>query len=90
MSRPRYLLDTNVCIYIRRQRPPEVLARFRSLRAGEAVISVVTYGELRHGAVRSRDRARALDLLDQLATLLPVLPQAAGEAYGTIRPGAAR
>ncbi len=32
----RYLLDTNICIYIRRQRPPAVLERFRRLKPGEA------------------------------------------------------
>jgi tRNA(fMet)-specific endonuclease VapC len=84
---PRFLLDTNICIYIRRQRPPEVLARFRSLSAGEAAISVITYGELRYGADKSRDRERALDLLNRLVALLPVLPlpQHAGETYGGVR-----
>lgn len=43
---PRYLLDTNICIHIRRQRPPAVLARFQCLKPGEAAISVITYGEL--------------------------------------------
>lgn len=87
MTSPRFLLDTNICIYIRRQRPPAVEARFRSLRAREAIISVITYGELRYGADKSRDRERALDLLDRLVTLLPVLPLPleAGAAYGTIR-----
>ncbi|MGE3295156.1 MAG: type II toxin-antitoxin system VapC family toxin [Geminicoccaceae bacterium] len=87
MTSPRFLLDTNICIYIRQRRPPEVLARFRSLRAGEAAISVITYGELRYGAEMSRERERALDLLARLVTLLPVLPlpRAAGEAYGSIR-----
>lgn len=87
MSRPRYLLDTNICIYVRRRRPPAVLARFRSLQPGEAAISVITYGELRYGTEKSVDRERALDLLDRLATLLPVLPlpQTAGETYGAIR-----
>ena len=33
----RFLLDTNICIFVRRQRPPEVLARFQRLRPGEAV-----------------------------------------------------
>ena len=87
MTPPRFLLDTSICIYIRRQRPPEVQARFRSLRAGEAVISVITYGELRYGADKSSDRQRALELLDRLVTLLPALPLPleAGAAYGTIR-----
>ena len=48
---------------------------------------MITYGELRYGAVKSSERERALDLLDRLVALLPVLPlpQPAGEAYGTIR-----
>ncbi len=36
---PRYLLDTNICIYIRRQQPRKVLARFQKLRPGAAAIS---------------------------------------------------
>ena len=83
----RFLLDTNICIYIRRQRPPEVLARFERLRPGEAVISVVTYGELAYGAEKSRLREQALRQLAELASLLPVmeLPSQAGQFYGTIR-----
>jgi predicted nucleic acid-binding protein len=42
---PRYLLDTYTCIYIRQKKPEPVLARFRKLEAGEAALSVVTYGE---------------------------------------------
>ena len=37
-----YMLDTNLCIYIRQRRPEEVLCRFRKLRPGEAVLSVIT------------------------------------------------
>ena len=87
MSAPRFLLDTNICIYIRQQRPPEVPKRFRSLRPGEAAISVITYGELRYGAEKSRDRERALDLLRRLVALLPVLPlpEQAGEICGAVR-----
>ena len=87
MTRPRFLLDTNICIYIRRQRPPEVLARFRSLHPREAAISVITYGELLYGAEKSAEREHALDLLQRLVAMLPVLPmpQHAGETYGAVR-----
>jgi predicted nucleic acid-binding protein len=44
------MLDTKICIYIRQRRPEEVLRRFRKLRPGEAVLSVITYGELLYGA----------------------------------------
>jgi tRNA(fMet)-specific endonuclease VapC len=83
----RYLLDTNICIYLRQNRPPEVTARFERLRSGEAAISVITYGELRFGAERSKQRERALVGLEQLLTLLPALdlPVETGTAYGEIR-----
>jgi tRNA(fMet)-specific endonuclease VapC len=85
---PRFLLDTNICIYIRRQRPPPVLARFRQLQsAGEAVLSVITYGELVYGAEKSQFREQARRQLAELAALLPVmeLPMRAGEFYRSIR-----
>jgi tRNA(fMet)-specific endonuclease VapC len=84
---PRYLLDTNICIYIRQKRPEEVLRRFRKLRPGEAVLSVITYGELLYGAAKSEQRVRAIEQLHELVRVLPALslPEAAAEAYGTIR-----
>ena len=84
---PRYLLDTNICIYIRQKRPEEVLRRFRKLRPGEAALSVITYGELLYGAAKSEQRVRAIEQLHELVSVLPALslPEAAAEAYGTIR-----
>jgi tRNA(fMet)-specific endonuclease VapC len=84
---PRYLLDTNICIYIRQSRPPEVLKRFQKLRPGEAVLSVITFGELLYGAARSTRRAEALARLEELRGLLPVLPldESVADAYGVIR-----
>src|SRR5215469_1394333 len=84
---PRYLLDTNICIYIRQKRPDEVLRRFRKLRPGEAALSVITYGELLYGAAKSQQRATALERLRELVNLLPALslPESAADAYRTIR-----
>jgi tRNA(fMet)-specific endonuclease VapC len=70
---PRYLLDTNICIYIRQKRPEEVLRRFRKLRPGEAALSVITYGELLYGAEKSAQWVLALERLRELVTLLPAL-----------------
>ena len=83
----RFLLDTNICIYIRQRRPPAVLAQFEKLKAGEAVLSVITYGELLYGAEKSRQRALALARLEELLSFLPVLamPDAAAAEYGAIR-----
>ena len=83
----RYLLDTNICIYIQRRKPEEVLKRFQKLKPGDAVISVVTWGELLYGAEKSRQRKKTLQLLEEFRTFIPVLPmpRKAGETYGTIR-----
>ncbi|MPR12640.1 type II toxin-antitoxin system tRNA(fMet)-specific endonuclease VapC [Microvirga tunisiensis] len=87
MTQPRYLLDTNICIYIRRERPKGVLKRFKTLVPGSTAISVVTYGELIYGVRRSDDSDRATLVLQELTALIPVLPMASdvAKAYGTIR-----
>ena len=83
----RFLLDTNILSYTQKKRPPAVLARFEKLQPGEAVMSVISLGEMVYGASRS---ARKVDLLTQLEHLrrflqVAPLPEAAAEAYGAIR-----
>jgi tRNA(fMet)-specific endonuclease VapC len=87
----RYLLDTNICIYIAKGKPPEVLARFEALAAGELAMSLITYGELLFGAARSASAAQALATVDQLTVAIPVLPLNLEVAahYGSIRAGLA-
>lgn len=82
----RYLLDTNICIYITKARPPAVLARFRTLAPGDVAMSAVTWGELCHGAEKSRQREAVQEALARLRELIPVLPvdAAAGAHYGAI------
>lgn len=84
---PKYLLDTNICIYIRQNRPEQVMSRFRRLRPGEAGLSVITFGELICGANKSPQRLEALKHLRELSTLIPALPlpETAAESYGLIR-----
>ena len=50
------------------------LSRFQQLQPGEAVHSVITYGELVYGAEKSRLRDQARRRLAELAGLLPVMP----------------
>jgi tRNA(fMet)-specific endonuclease VapC len=87
MSSLRYLLDTNICIYIARQRPPSVAARFAKLASGSVGMSLITFGELRYGAEKSQQRVQALDSLNRLSSLIPVMTPGAtvGERYGAIR-----
>lgn len=84
---PRYLLDTNICIYIARKKPERVLRHFNKVSLGAAAISVITYGELLYGAAKSAQRTEALERLRELVHLLPALalPESAAETYGAIR-----
>lgn len=84
---PRYLLDTNICIYIAKYTPLAVRHRFEQHTASELAMSVITLGELRFGAEKSQARERAMTSVAQLAGLIEVfgLPLAAGEHYGQIR-----
>lgn len=83
----RYLLDTNICIYIAKHNPPAVRARFDQLSADELAMSVITLGELRHGAEKSQARTKALAALQALQGLIRVEPltEAVGEHYGKVR-----
>jgi tRNA(fMet)-specific endonuclease VapC len=87
MKALRFLLDTNICIYIAKQRPPGVARRFASLDVGEVGMSLVTYGELRFGAEKSSQRDMALETLERLTRIIPItLPdERAGEVYGALR-----
>ena len=66
----RYMLDTNICIYLIKNKPPQVLTRLAQQTQGSVVMSVVTYAELRAGLeMQSTDRAhdeKVLDLLTQI------------------------
>jgi tRNA(fMet)-specific endonuclease VapC len=85
--KPRYMLDTNICIYIAKHQPPEVKARFEQLKPGQLIMSAITYGELYYGASKSNQRARALTQLKELVQDIPVenLDSTAARAYGEIR-----
>ena len=82
----RYLLDTNICFYISKQRPSKLAERFASLESGTVGMSLITFGELRFGAEKSVRRDESLAALGRLAELIPVLAPgvAAGEAYGSL------
>lgn len=83
----RYLLDTNICIYVRRKKPEPVFRHFDRLTPGEAAISVITYGELLYGANKSEQRELSLETLREFFRLVPALPlpEKASEVYGFIR-----
>jgi tRNA(fMet)-specific endonuclease VapC len=83
----RYLLDTNICIYIAKYNPASVRARFAQHSANELAMSVITLGELRFGAEKSRTREQAIAVIEDLASLMNVeaLSSEVATHYGEIR-----
>ena len=83
----RYLLDTNICIYIAKHNPSAVRERFAQHTADELAMSVVTLGELRFGAEKSQSRECALAVITQLEAMMQIAPltESVGEHYGQIR-----
>ena len=86
--RPKYLLDTNICIYLMKHQPPQVAERFAQCRVGDVVISAITLAELEYGVASSgsakrRNQAALAALLEDI----PVVPfdGAAAHAYGPLR-----
>ena len=83
----RYLLDTNICIYIAKYNPSSVRARFAQHPANELAMSVITLGELRFGAEKSQAKEQAMAVIDELVNLMNVeeLGEDVAEHYGDIR-----
>ena len=83
----RYMLDTNICIYLMKRQPESVARRFAQCRVGEVVMSAITHAELAYGVAAAADPQGAQAALADLIDDIPVLPfaAAAGRAYGPIR-----
>ena len=82
----RYLLDTNIVIYVLKRRPIEVLPIFNA-NAGRMAISAITMAELLHGAEKSSRVSENLSAVEDFCSRLEVLPYGvkAAQHYGAIR-----
>jgi len=88
MSAMSYMLDTNICIYVMKAHPPEVLARLTQLGQNEVVMSIVTYAELRAGLEMVTDtRFQNESALNLLIKRIPIqhFDEAAAESFGRLR-----
>ena len=68
-----YLLDTNICIYALKNRPPQVLDRLRTVGMASIALSVITVLELRQGAEKSQQRAANHERLDFFLAPMKIL-----------------
>ena len=83
----KYLLDTNICVFLFRRKFPSVLQRLHQTQAGEVGISAVTLAELRYGADRSSDPPKNHAVIDAFLTAVSVLEfhEDAARLYGLVR-----
>ena len=83
----KYMLDTNICIYVMKNRPERVLERFRKELDRGICISSITLAELEYGMKHSSNPVKNEQSLLKFLLPLSILPfgQAAASAYGEIR-----
>lgn len=82
----KYMLDTNIVIYVIKRKPVQVLETFNA-HAGSLCISSITMAELVHGVEKSEQVARNARRLEDFVSRLDILEYAAKAAthYGDIR-----
>ena len=69
----RYLLDTNICIYLIKKHPPEVLARFQQIQLKQLHIPTITLFELYYGIEKNNSQQRNLAALENFIAPLTVV-----------------
>ncbi len=82
----RYMLDTNIAVYVLKRKPLQVLDVFNQ-RHGQMAISSIVYAELAFGAEKSLDPVRNQQVVESFCSRLMVLPytEKAAQHYGRIR-----
>lgn len=87
MARLSRLLDTNICIYLIRERSPAALKRFERLEVGEVGVSVITASELFYGVQKSARPEQNRAALEQFLLPLEILgfDEEATRHYGRLR-----
>ena len=83
----KYLLDTNICIYIIKKKPLQVIDRLRSLALEDVAISSVTLAELEYGIQKSSRPEQNQEALNEFLSPLEILSfdDRAACHYGEIR-----
>lgn len=83
----KYLLDTNICIYIIKKKPEKVLNRFSKLKPGDVGVSTITIAELYYGVAKSSKPNQNTIALQEFLQPLIILDFTSEDsiAYGRIR-----
>ena len=83
----KYLIDTNICIYIMNKHPAEVIKKFKQFVLGDIGISTITASELQYGVSKSIHRKENQKRLEQFMAPFEILAydEMAAKEYGDIR-----
>jgi len=83
----KYMLDTNICIYLIKQNPAKVLKHFKSRAIGDIGISSITLAELRYGVSKSQHVEKNQQALDEFILSLEIadFDEKSAQEYGAIR-----
>jgi tRNA(fMet)-specific endonuclease VapC len=84
----KYLLDTNICIYIINNKPIKILRKFERYPSHEFGISSITQAELQYGVAKSKSKKTNQFALDEFLlplTILPFYGEKLVACYGEIR-----
>lgn len=83
----KYMLDTNICIYVIKHKPAEAIKNFLKHNPDDMCISSITYGELMHGVEKSQATERNRLAITLFLSAISILPfdSHASEEYGKIR-----
>lgn len=83
----KVMLDTNVCIALIRQKPPQALRRFGAYRVGDIGISWITLAELEFGVAKSGHREENQAALEEFLLPLEIatFDREAARVYGQVR-----
>jgi len=82
----KYMLDTNICIYVIKRKPLDALVKFNQ-NAGSICMSSITMAELYHGVEKSEQQSKNLKVVDDFISRLDVISysEKAAAHYGNIR-----
>ena len=83
----KYMLDTNICIFIIKHKPENVIRRLEEHDPGDICISSITYAELAHGVERSQSKEKNRIALTVFLSEIPIVPfdDLAAQVYGVIK-----
>ena len=83
----KYLLDTDICIYIIKQHPQNVIKKFKSISLGDIGMSSITLAELLYGVEKSQQQQKNKAALEEFTLPLEIVSfdDCAAQHYSVIR-----